>query len=245
VSCELPRLFAEIDPALGADFGLLFLFIGGALLWRVNSILRATSSKSATQLYVFGALVIVSGLSCFLLDENIFQLSPLVKIPLYTMLGTSITFAFAFSIVDLLNVSTATFGDPCCGVLSRFGGRGEGSTSVGLIETAGQINLLLFVSAFLGFLFGFVFGLLDIEDKRGAELRHVLLADELYFCYPVGVLAGGMTGWVNNKLREDEEEKIRRFRKGTQGGGLPDHGMPMADDGGIFETNDFDLADNA
>lgn len=219
------------------DFGILFLFIGAALLWRVNTILRATSARSATQLYVFGGLVLASGASCFLLDEHIFQLSPIVKIPLYTMLGTSITFAFAFSIVDLVNVSTAAFGDACCGAVTRIrratGARDdEDKAQVGLIETAGQINLILFVSAFLGFLFGFVFGLLDIEDKRGAELRHTLWADELYFCYPVGVLAGGLTGWVNHKLREDEEERLRRFKRGTQSAGIGH---------GVFEDDEFNV----
>ena len=218
-----------------SDFGFLFLFIGGALLWRVSSVLRATSSSSATQLYVFGGLVVASGLACFLLDEHMFRFSPIIKIPLYVMLGTSVTFAFAFSIVDLMNVFAVAFGGSC----SRSS-RGQ----VGLVETAGQINLLLFVSAFLGCVFGFVFGLLDIEDKRGAELRHVLLADELYFCYPVGILAGSLTGWVNNKLREDEEEKLRRFRKGTQGPGLDPTGDGGAfAEGGIFEgADDFDVA---
>ncbi|KAA0153354.1 hypothetical protein FNF27_02796 [Cafeteria roenbergensis] len=224
-------------------FGFLFLFIGGALLWRVGSVLRATSSSSATQLYVFGGLVVASGLSCFLLDEHLFRFSPIVKIPLYVMLGTSVTFAFAFSIVDLMNVITSAFGGSCPAALSCCMSRASRG-QVGLVETAGQINLLLFVSAFLGCVFGFVFGLLDIEDKRGAELRHVLLAEELYFCYPIGVLAGALTGWVNNKLREDEEEKLRRFRKGTQGPGM-DPGAAMGFDdgeGGIFEpTDDFDI----
>ena len=227
-------------PSPAADFGLLFLFIGGALLWRVNTILRATTSRSATQLYVFGGLVVVSGISCFLLDEQLFRVSSVLKIPLYTMLGTSVTFAFAFSIVDLMNVSYVAFGGaPCCS--SRRSG--DERPGVGLIETAGQINLLLFVSAFLGCIFGFAFGLLDVEDKRGAELRHTLWADELYFCYPVGALAGGLTGWVNNKLREDEEEKLARFRKGTQTPGLDAAAAGTAsEDGGIFEPDDFDMA---
>ena len=225
-----------------ADFGLLFLFIGVGVLWRVRSILQATASQSSSHAYVFGGLVIASGLACFILDENIFRLSPVLKVPLYVMLGTSVTFAFAFCIVDLINVMGAN----CSSSFSGSAGRTAASSSkVGLLETAGQINLLLFVSAFLGCLFGLVFALLDIEDKRGAELRHVLLADELYFCYPVGVLAGGLTGWINNKLREDEEEKLRRFRKGTQGPGMEAgaaESMGDEDDAGIFEADDFDVA---
>lgn len=228
----------------GADFGLLFLFIGFGVLWRVRSILRATASQSSSYAYVFGGLVIASGLACFILDENIFRLSPVLKVPLYVMLGTSVTFAFAFCIVDLMNVMGAN----CPNTFSSSAGRGQsGSAQVGLLETAGQINLLLFVSAFLGCLFGLVFGLLDIEDKRGAELRHVLLADELYFCYPVGVLAGGLTGWISNKLREDEEEKLRRFRKGTQGPGMEAgtaEGMGDAHDDSVFEADDYDMTDN-
>ena len=44
------------------------------------------------------------GIVCFVLERNWFVgLTPISKIPLYTILGVSVAFALTFSVVDLIN----------------------------------------------------------------------------------------------------------------------------------------------
>lgn len=92
---------------------------------------------------------------------------------------------------------------------------------MGLIGSASQINVILFSSSLLGFLFGFVFGVVDIEDYRGAAMRRILWDDELYFCYPVGLLVGGAAGYLNEVLRRAEIARRAGF---VSGGGRPGSG---------------------
>lgn len=90
-----------------ADFGILLALIGGLLALRVQMLTRQHEGRSFVQLYAFSGLVVVSGLVCFLLDENLFRMSPVVKVPMYATLGTSICFAFAFSVTDIGGVMCA------------------------------------------------------------------------------------------------------------------------------------------
>lgn len=69
--------------------------------------------------------VLISGILCFVLEKNWFSsIGWTTKIPLYSVLGISVTFALLFSIIDLIN-----YGCTCC----------QDENSKPLIETETQV----------------------------------------------------------------------------------------------------------
>jgi hypothetical protein len=96
--------------------------IGGVILWRV----RTAGHPKPFVLVSFAVLVIFSGILCFVLEKNWFSsIGAGAKVPLYSILGISVTFALLFSIIDLLN-----YGCTCC----------QEETSKPLIETETQVR---------------------------------------------------------------------------------------------------------
>jgi len=139
---------------------------------------------------------------------------------MYALLGTSISFAFSFSVTDLGGMMCAGSG-PSKPLKTNATGaerKRAAEARIGCIGSASQINVILFATSLLGFLFGFVFGVVDVEDYRGAALRRLLWEDELYFCYPVGLLIGGAAGYLNEVLRRAE---IMRRAGFVSGRGMP------------------------
>jgi hypothetical protein len=45
----------------------------------------------------------------------------------------------------------------------------------------------------MGFLFGLIFGIMDMEDQSIRYIRDMLIKDEMY-CLPIGVVCGAMMG---------------------------------------------------
>jgi hypothetical protein len=79
---------------------VLFILIGAIIMWRI----RVTSvSGRKPALVAFAALVLVSGVLCFLLDEHWFRMSYMTKVPLYALLGIAVCFALTFSCIDVVN----------------------------------------------------------------------------------------------------------------------------------------------
>lgn len=69
-------------------------------MWRVSS---GTHPKPYL-LVAFAALVFVSGMLCFVLQRDWFvRMHWLSKVPVYALLGASVTFALLFAVVDLIN----------------------------------------------------------------------------------------------------------------------------------------------
>ena len=85
-------------------------------------------------------------------------------------------FAFTFSLLDVINF-----------VINHFRGQI-------VIENHDQIRLLLATSMIMGACFGFIFGMMDVEDQKGIDLRDTLIREEEY-CIPIGVLLGGLAGY--------------------------------------------------
>ena len=93
--------------------------------------------------------MVISGILSFVLEKNWFVgMGPTWKIPLYGILGTSVCFALTFAIVDLVNYVSGYFS----------------YTEKAYIENPRQILSVLVLSSVTGFVFGFIFGLLDVED---------------------------------------------------------------------------------
>merc|ERR1712060_51710 len=148
------------------------------------------STAKRKPLAAFALLIIVSGLICFTLEQQWYHgLSPLMKVPLYMILGTSVAFALTFSVVDLVNY-----------VLGFL----QVSIAKPFVESASQVYMVLTTSLIMGAVFGLIFGVMDVEDEVSYQIRLALLREERY-CYPVGALLGGVVGFLNEYIREEEE----------------------------------------
>merc|ERR1712113_698386 len=127
----------------------------------------------------FAILIIVSGFLCFLLDRKVFVgLRPWMKVPLYTVLGSAVSFAMTFAIVDVLNYIV---------------GLCQASLAKPLVESVHQVTLILCVSLAMGCAWGFTFGVLDVADEDEYHIRVALLRSEK-LSNPVGMALGALAG---------------------------------------------------
>lgn len=139
-------------------------------------------------LYIFGALAILSGVLCFYLERDMFTgLKYTWKIPLYALLGVSFIFVFIFIVSDCINYCSLVCYD---------------ETGTPIISSNQQIYLLTFGSILMGFLYGIIFGILDIQDADIFRMKVVAMKDQRY-CYPIGIGLGFIIGFLNQYMREN------------------------------------------
>jgi hypothetical protein len=185
VNCTLVEI--SINEFFAMYFGILFLLIASLILYRV----KAGDHPKPCVLISFAVLVLFSGFLCFILEKNWFvKIHYTWKIPLYSILGIAVTFALLFSIIDLINY--------CCGLC-------QSENSKPLVETEIQVYLVVTTAVIMGFTFGLIFGLLDVEDAKLSELRVKLLREES-ICYPIAAVLGGIAACLNQWLRERNEQ---------------------------------------
>jgi len=89
-------------------YGCLFAFIGGFVLYRLKTMEETPLDNQFTArkpiIQAFAILTVASGIISILLDKNWFSgVGPILKVPLYMVLGSSISFSIVFAIVDLIN----------------------------------------------------------------------------------------------------------------------------------------------
>jgi len=185
VNCTLVEI--SINEFFAMYFGIFFLLIASLILYRV----RAGDHPKPCVLITFAVLVMFSGLLCFVLERHWFvKMHYLYKVPVYSVLGVAVCFALLFSIIDLINY--------CCGLC-------QSDNSKPLVETEVQVYLVVATAVIMGFTFGLIFGLLDVEDAKLSQLRVELLREES-ICYPIGALLGGIAAALNQWLREKNEQ---------------------------------------
>lgn len=188
---NLALIEISVSLMFSAYFGGLFILVGSLILWRVTSH-QALDPLPMPKLYLsaFAGVIIVSGLLCFLLDRKVFVgLRPWMKVPLYTILGSAVSFAMTFAIVDVLNYVV---------------GLCQTSVSKPIVESAQQVFLVLCVSLAMGLAFGFTFGVLDVEDEDAYHIRMALLRDERY-SEPVGAVLGALAGFGLEYVRQRDD----------------------------------------
>ncbi|EPR60616.1 putative membrane protein [Toxoplasma gondii RUB] len=204
VNCTLVEI--SMSSFFSFYFGLLFVTVGSVILWRIQVTSKMAADVSVgggesdqprkMQLQFFAALIIASGILCFVLKKNWFVgLHPVVKVPLYTLLGIAVAFALTFSLVDMVNYLLGFF---------------QSSVAKPLVESKEQVNLVLFTALLMGGLFGFIFGVLDVEDEVQYHVRLALLREQ-HLCYPIGAILGGLAGLGNEILRQADEAKFRKL----------------------------------
>uniref|UniRef100_A0A7S2XBQ2 Transmembrane protein n=1 Tax=Lotharella oceanica TaxID=641309 RepID=A0A7S2XBQ2_9EUKA len=188
VNCTLVEI--SVNAFFAVYFGVLFCLISGWMLYRVST----GEHPRPILLGSFSGLVMLAGLLCFFLESNwVVSLSRGAKVPLYSILGIAVTFALLFSIIDLVNY--------CYGSFSSVPGKA-------LVETEMQVLLIVATATILGFLFGLVFGLLDVEDADYVNLRGALLQQERV-CYPIGAVISAGAAAINQYLREKNSQEYQ------------------------------------
>lgn len=184
VNCTLVEI--SINAFFAVYFGILFILIASLILWRVWT----GDHPKPCLLLSFASLVMLSGFLCFVLEKNWFiSMSPHMKVPMYALLGVAVTFALLFSIIDLINY--------CCGQC-------QSEYSKPLVETEAQVYLVVVTAVSMGFVFGLVFGMLDVEDEALSHLRVALMREES-ICYPIGAVVGGIAAALNQYMREQTD----------------------------------------
>ncbi|AFZ80447.1 hypothetical protein BEWA_033000 [Theileria equi strain WA] len=193
VNCAMVEL--SISPFFANYFGVAFFIIGIVILWRLNSTKHTSGQSQKSYLRILGLMIVGSGLMCFLLRRNWFiHLPVLAKTLVYTLLGVSISFALTFTIIDLVNYFMTML---------------ETSVSKPLVESKSQVHLIVAIAVTMGAIFGFTFGLMDIEDEVVYHIQLALMKEERY-TYPVGLALGGIAGFGNEYLRQQESWRFNK-----------------------------------
>lgn len=193
VNCALVEI--SVSSFFSLYLGIVFITVGAVILWRINATVEEHAQGRKLQLMFFAALIILSGILCFILKRNWFVgLHSVVKVPIYTILGVSVAFALTFSLVDVVNFMFSFF---------------QSSVSKPLVESKEQAYMVLFFTLIMGGVFGFIFGLLDVEDELQYHIKLALLREQ-QFCYPLGAVIGGLAGFSNEILRQSEQ-RLRYF----------------------------------
>eukprot|EP01053_Blabericola_migrator_P005316 Blabericola_migrator_1__5315@NODE_2727_length_2416_cov_377_103874_g1708_i0_p1_GENE_NODE_2727_length_2416_cov_377_103874_g1708_i0NODE_2727_length_2416_cov_377_103874_g1708_i0_p1_ORF_typecomplete_len300_score28_53DUF872/PF05915_12/1_1DUF872/PF05915_12/1_3e03DUF2407_C/PF13373_6/2_6e02DUF2407_C/PF13373_6/2_2e03DUF2407_C/PF13373_6/8_3_NODE_2727_length_2416_cov_377_103874_g1708_i010831982 len=160
-------------------FGALFILIGGVIAWRVSTCPITDEEHKSRQkvFFMLSLMVSASGLLCCTIQRHWFFVLPrILKIPIYSLLGISISFALIFSTIDLMNV-----GFSLCQL----------NSARSPVDSAVQVSLIVGAALLMGCIFGFIFGILDVANEISYHVRLSLLREE-QFCYPIGGFIGAL-----------------------------------------------------
>ena len=123
----------SLTPFFASVFGCVLMLLGVLMCWRK---LWEDHQHPLMRLLVlaFSGLVLLSAVSCFVLEKDWFRtIPPNAKVPLYMSLGVSLSFAVTFSLVDLLNL----YSDHC---FSRAVPLVASSRQIGLVPHGNQAH---------------------------------------------------------------------------------------------------------
>ncbi|CUV07237.1 unnamed protein product [Cryptosporidium hominis] len=179
----------SLSPFFSTYFGLLFVIIGGLIFWKVYVTIipdEKNALNKRTSLLTFAALIIFSGFICFILENDWFLgMTPIIRVPIYTILGLSISFAIAFSLVDAVNYISGFI---------------TSNDSPLLVNSKAQIIFVICSSLFIGIIFGFLFGLIE-DTHEQIHYVNISLMKQKHYCYTIGVIVGALCGFGNEVIR--------------------------------------------
>jgi len=172
-------------------FGVAFILLGLALTWRIwNSV---TDSSKRGFMLLFAVLVFISGIFSFLLDEDVVSIPAKAKIPMYGIIGISLSFALTFSLTEFINLGLC---DKCC--------RTDFEANP-LIGSKTQIYVIFAGSIVMGAVFGILFGSIDVEND---DARHSRFKENLIWSIPLGGIVGGLLGFINQWIRSTPRQYL-------------------------------------
>ena len=147
----------------------------------------------------------MSGVLCIILDKRwVHWLPEKAKILFYMILGTSLNFCLIFSMADL---GTACFSKLSSKYRARYGIRGrrkfedydrplaDDVNLHSIMHSSPRILILGAASIVSGLYFGFMFGLLRIEEESSYRVA-LALQQETAYTYPFGACIGGLAALV-------------------------------------------------
>jgi len=188
VICSLVEISLSFFEAV--MFGIVLLFVGGFMIWRAAS-MEEGQPRTCFRIMMgaFGAAVGVAGLCCFGLQEGWgTSMSTSSKVPIYFLLGTTLSFSVIFGFGEIVNMCVAH----CVSEEARP-----------VFNSSKQIMLLVVLASIMGAIEGLVFGSLDAEDD-------VYLRDQFQetnkVCIPMGGCIGALLGLINESLRNQPEQ---------------------------------------
>merc|ERR1711934_105079 len=165
-------------------FGVILVLLGGFILARTMCASDQPERFYRIILGGFAVLVVISGLCCFALTENWHkQLTVKEKIPIYFLLGTTLSFSIIFGMGDIVNI---------CGT------RCTGEDETPIFHTNAQIYLVVIAAVIMGAVEGLIFGCLDAEDD---VYLHDQFQKTRQACVPLGGVTGSIVGVLNQMFR--------------------------------------------
>jgi len=179
----------SVTPVFSIVFGIAFILLGIALVWRVWKSVSEPSKRIF--MIMFAVLVFVSGIFSFVLEERWVSMSAAGKIPMYAVIGVSLSFALTFSLTEFINLGLC---DKCCE--TDF----ENNP---LIGTKKQIFMIFAGSIIMGLIFGVLFGVIDVEND---DPQHTKFKENLIWSIPIGGILGGILGFMNQWIRSSPQE---------------------------------------
>ena len=199
VACTLVEITVNVFFSL--YFGVVLLLISALLFYRLSRSHQPHPQRHLV-LLIFICLIFLSAIAALLIHLLLPILPWLLQVPLYSLQGLALTFAFYFSLFDLLNWLTQLY--------HKYGGSTLPSFAASqpppytdqpllvspLINTQPQIFLLTVISSVMGLAFGLTFALLDVEDASPALLR-TALHEDLTITYPMGFVLGAVGAVLN------------------------------------------------
>merc|ERR1712146_410600 len=178
-------------------FGFILVLLGGFILARTMCGPEQPERLYRIILGGVSVLVIISGLCCFALQEDWHKnMSVHQKVPIYFLLGTTLSFSVIFGMGDIVNI---------CGT------RCVGEDEVPVFHTHAQIYLVVIAAVIMGAVEGLIFGLLDAEDD---VYLHNQFEQTRHLCIPIGGVTGAIVGVLNQMFRHvnNDEDQYRPVR---------------------------------
>jgi len=188
VLCSLVEISLSFFEAV--MFGVVLLFVGCFMIWRAAS-MQEDQPRTAFRILmgVFGVAVCVAGMCCFGLQEGWgTSMSPSAKVPIYFLLGTTLSFSVIFGFGEIVNMCVAY----CISDEAKP-----------VFNSSKQIVLLVVLASFMGAVEGLVYGGLDAEDD--IYLRNQF-QETNKICIPLGGCVGALLGLLNESLRHQPEQ---------------------------------------
>merc|ERR1711934_865340 len=165
-------------------FGCILVLLGGFILARTMCATDQPERLYRIILGGFAVLVVLSGLCCFALQEDWHKnMTVHQKIPIYFLLGTTLSFSIIFGMGDIVNI---------CGT------RCTGEDDVPIFHSNAQIYLVVIAAVVMGAAEGLIFGCLDAEDDM---YLHDQFLKTRQTCVPLGGVTGAVVGILNQMFR--------------------------------------------
>lgn len=174
----------SITPYFSIVFGVAFAILGAAILYRVLTSLTEQDKRSI--MVAFAVLVFGSSACSFLLERDWVPLPPMAKVPMYALVGLSLSFALTFSFTEFVNMGIC---DKCC--RTDF----ENNPVIG---TKKQIFLIFAGAVIMGSVLGVLFGVIDVENDTQL---HNKFNENLIISLPLGFVIGSIIGSINQVIR--------------------------------------------